>query len=172
MRRSGVRFISPAPNTVRPRCYLNNSVGAFLFLDVPADVPKFSACFGFSRKCDTLPHAQLLDTEPRPGDSYLKHSFSWLLDLPVRVTYDDAARTVTLQADEFDSVLVAGFVIHSLAPAGVIAFTDETDEIRSPQAPWSLIYVLAGVSYRLKVVRQKEFSREGKIRVAARLVPL
>lgn len=108
----------------------------------------------------------------RPGDSYLKHSFSWLLDLPVRVSYDDASRTVTLAVDEFDSVLIAGFVIHSLAPAGIVAFADETGEIRSPQVPWSLIYVLAGVSYGLKIVRQKEFSREGKIRVAARLVPL
>ena len=113
-----------------------------------------------------------ISREPRPGDSYLKHNFSWLLDLAVRVTYDDESKTVTLAADEFDSVLISGFVIHSLAPAGIVAFTDETGEIRSPQAPWSLIYVLAGVSYGLKVVRQKEFSREGKIRVAARLVPL
>jgi hypothetical protein len=86
--------------------------------------------------------------------------------------YDDAARTVTLAADEFDSILVAGFVIYSLAPAGIVAFTDETEEIRSPQAPWSLVFVLAGVSYDLKVVRQREFGRERKIRVAARLIPL
>lgn len=103
---------------------------------------------------------------------YLKHSFSWLLDLRVRVTYDDESRTVTLAADEFDSVLISGFVIHSLAPAGFVAFTDETDEIRSPQAPWSLVFVLASVKYGLKVVLQREFSRERKIRVAARLVPL
>ena len=90
----------------------------------------------------------------------------------MRVAYDDESKTVTLAADEFDRVLVAGFVIHSLAPAGVVAFTDETGEIESPQAPWNLTFVLAGVSYDLKVVRQKEFSREGKIRVAARLVPL
>ena len=108
----------------------------------------------------------------RLGDSYLKHNFSWLLDLPVRVTYDDASRTVTLAADEFDSVLISGFVIHSLAPSGIVAFTDETGEIRSPQAPWSLVFVLAGVSYDLKVVRQREFGRERKIRVAARLIPL
>lgn len=108
----------------------------------------------------------------RPDDSYLKHSFSWLLDLPVRVKYDDESKTVTLAAAEFDSVLISGFVIHSLAPAGVIAFTDETDEIRSPQSPWSLVFVLADVSYKLTVVRQREFSREGKIRVATRLVPL
>ena len=115
---------------------------------------------------------ELLDIEPRPGDSYLKHSFSWLLDLTVGVKYDDESKTVTLAAAEFDSVLISGFVIHSLAPAGVIAFTDETDEIRSPQSPWSLVFVLAGVSYKLTVVRQREFSREGKIRVATRLVPL
>lgn len=108
----------------------------------------------------------------RPGDSYLKHAFSWLLDLPVRVAYDDESKTVTLAADEFDSVLISGFVIHSLAPAGIVAFADETEEIRSPQTPWSLIFVLAGVSYKLKVVRQREFSRERKIRVAVRLVPL
>ncbi len=108
----------------------------------------------------------------RPGDSYLKHSFSWLLDMPVRVTYDDKSKTVTLTADEFDSVLVAGFVIHSLAPSGIVAFTDETEEIRSPQAPWGLVFVLAGVSYGLKIVRQREFSRAGKIRVATRLAPL
>lgn len=90
----------------------------------------------------------------------------------MRVKYDDAAMTVTLTADEFDSVLISGFVIYSLAPAGIVAFTDETDEIRSPQAPWSLVFVLAGVSYGLKVVRQREFSRDRKIRVAARLVPM
>lgn len=50
---------------------------------------------------------KLLDTEPRPGDSYLKHSFSWLLTRPFASPYDDAARTVTLEADESDSVLAA-----------------------------------------------------------------
>lgn len=89
----------------------------------------------------------------------------------MRVTYDDESKTVTLEAAEFDSVLIAGFVIHSLAPSGIVAFTDETEEIRSPQAPWNLVFALAGVSYQLKVVLQSVHGSGGKTRVAARLVP-
>jgi hypothetical protein len=111
----------------------------------------------------------MTELDPRPSDSYLKHFGSWLLDLPVRVTYDDASKTVTLAAEEFDSGLISDFVIRRLAPAGVVAFTDETGEIASPQAPWSLIFVLAGVSYGLKVVRQLVYGGGGKTRIATRL---
>ena len=114
----------------------------------------------------------MTELDPRSGDSYLKHVGSWLLDLPVRVSYFDETKTVTLAAEEFDSALISDFVIRGLAPAGVIAFTDETDEIRSPWSPWNLIYLLAGVKYDLKIVRQRVCESDGKNRVAIRLVPI
>ena len=79
--------------------------------------------------------SQITEREPRPGDSYLKHVGSWLRDLPVRVSFYDETRTVTLAAEEFDSFLIFDFVIRRMAPAGIIAFTDETGEIQSPRAP-------------------------------------
>ena len=114
--------------------------------------------------------SQITVREPRPGDSYLKHVGSWLLDLPVRLTYDDASKTVTLAADEFDSALISDFVIRRLAPAGVVAFTDETEEIRSSQAPWRLMFLLAGVRYELKIVRQRNYGSGDKNQIAARLI--
>ena len=90
----------------------------------------------------------------------------------MRVEYDDETRTVTLAADEFDSFLISELVIHRLAPAGVIAFTDETGEIQSPRASWNLVFVLAGVSYRLHVVRQPVWRSGGKTQVTVRLIPL
>ena len=54
MRRSGVRFISPAPVDIRPRCYQLHSIGASFISDVTADVIKFVRCFGFLRKRDNL----------------------------------------------------------------------------------------------------------------------
>ena len=126
---------------------------------------------GFGPACAVC-GSQITAREPRPGDSYIKHLGSWLKDLPVRVSYDDEARTVTLTADEFDSFLISELVIHRLAPAGVIAFTDETGEIHSPQAPWNLVFVLSGVSYRLHLVRQPVWRSGGKTRVAVRLIPL
>ena len=124
---------------------------------------------GFGPVC-AICGSQLIEREPRPGDSYLKHIGSWLLDLPVRVEYDDETRTVTLAAEEFDSALISDFVIRGLTPAGVVAFTDETGEIASPQAPWNLVFELAGVPYRLEVVRQRIYGSGGKNRVAARLI--
>ena len=115
---------------------------------------------------------ELPDTEPRPGDSSIKHVGSWLPDLHVRVNYDDASKTVALEADEFDSALISDFVIRGLAPAGVVAFADETGEIASPVAPWRLVFELSGVRYQLHVVKQIIYGSGGKTRVAARLVPL
>ena len=69
----------------------------------------------------------------------------WLLNLSVRISYDDETKTVTLAADEFDSVLISDFVIRDLAPAGVVAFTDDTGEIASSRAPWNLKFTLAEV---------------------------
>ena len=125
---------------------------------------------GFGPACAVC-GSQLKGSEPRPGEAYLKHSFSWLLDLPVRVSYDDKAKTVTLAADEFDSALISDFVIRRLAPAGVVAFTDETGEIRSSQAPWRLMFLLAGVKYELKIVRQRNYGSGAKNRVTVRLIP-
>ena len=125
---------------------------------------------GFGPACHIC-GSRLTEIEPRPGDSYLKHVGSWLLDLPVRVAYDDETKTVTLAAKEFDSALISDFVIRDLAHAGVVAFTDETGEIQSPQAPWNLIFALAGVKYELKIVRQRVYGSGGTNRVAVRLIP-
>ncbi|MEP6588928.1 MAG: hypothetical protein ABJA84_09265 [Polaromonas sp.] len=108
----------------------------------------------------------------RLSDVYLKHTGSWLLDLPVRVSYDDESRTVTLSAQEFDSGLISDFVIRHLSHSGIIAYTDETGEIQSPQAPWRLVFELSGVRYRLHVVKQIMYGSSGKTRVAARLIPI
>lgn len=105
----------------------------------------------------------------RLSEAYLKHTGSWLLDLPVRVTYDDETKTVTLAAQEFDSGLISDFVIRDLARSGIVAFTDETGEIQSSQAPWNLIFTLAGVKYEMKIVRQRIYGSGGKTRVATRL---
>lgn len=108
----------------------------------------------------------------RLDDAYLKHNGSWLLDLPVRVSYDDERRTVTLSAQEFDSGLISDFVIFHLSRSGIIAYTDETREISSPGAPWHLIFELSGVRYQLHVVKQIMYGSGGKTRVASRLIPL
>ena len=105
------------------------------------------------------------------NEAYLKHTGSWLLDLPVRVAYDDETRTVTLTADEFDSGLISDFVIRDLTRCGIVAFTDETGEIASPQTPWRLIFTLSKVKYELHIVRQRIYGSGGKNRVAVRLVP-
>lgn len=42
---------------------------------------------------------------------------------------------MTLAAEEFESAPIPSFIIYSLAPAGIVAFVDETGEFRSPQAP-------------------------------------
>lgn len=125
---------------------------------------------GFGPACAVC-GSQLTELEPRPGDSYLKHVGSWLLDLPVRVEFDDETRRVMLAAEEFDSALISDFVIRGLAPAGVVAFTDETGEISSPQSPWRLIFALAGVKYEMHIVRQRIYGTGGKTRVAVRLIP-
>lgn len=113
-----------------------------------------------------------MTAEPRLSEAYLKHSFSWLLDLPVRVAYDDKNKVVTLSAEEFDSGLISDFVIRHLSRSGVIAYTDETGEIQSPQAAWSLVFELSGVRYRLHVVKQISYGSVGKTQVAARLIPI
>lgn len=131
----------------------------------------FEIVHGFGSAC-AICGSQITELEPRPGDSYIKHVGSWLKDLPVRVAFDDETRTVTLAADEFDSFLISELVIHRLAPAGVIAFTDETGEIQSPRAPWDLVFVLAGAPYRLHVVRQPVWRSGGETRVVTRLSTL
>lgn len=47
---------------------------------------------GFGPVCAVC-GSQFTEHEPRPGDSYLKHVGSWLLDLPVRISYDDETKT-------------------------------------------------------------------------------
>lgn len=126
---------------------------------------------GFGPACAVC-GSQITEREPRPGDSYLKHVGSWLRDIPVRVSYDDETKTVTLAADEFDSFLISELVIRHIAPAGIIAFTDETGEIQWPRAPWNLVFVLAGTSYRLHVVRQPVWRSGGETRVVTRLSTL
>ena len=130
----------------------------------------FEIVHGFGYAC-AICGSQITELEPRPGDTYLKHVGSWLRDLPVRVSFDNETKTVALAAEEFDSALISDFVIRDLAPAGVVAFTDESDEISSSQSPWRLIFALAGVKYEMHIVRQRIYGSGGKTRVAVRLIP-
>jgi hypothetical protein len=70
----------------------------------------------------------------------MKHSGSSLPDLEIQVEYDDAARTVTLTSDAFDSTLVSEFAIEHLPQAGIIVYADETGGARVPGARWQLMY--------------------------------
>lgn len=142
-------------------------------LDIKSSKDPCPACgareivLGFGPAC-AICGSQLI----RLREVYLKHTGSWLLDLPVRVSYDDETKTVTLAAQEFDSGLISDFVTRDLARSGVVAFTDETGEIASPQSTWNLVFVLAGARYSLNIVRQRIYGSGGKDRVAVRLALL
>ncbi|CAN7778362.1 hypothetical protein LJR290_007946 [Variovorax sp. LjRoot290] len=99
----------------------------------------------------------------------LKHVGSSLPDLMIQVQYDDAARTVTLSSDAFDSTLVSEFAIEHLPQAGIIVFADETGGPRVPGARWQLMFSLAGVLYECEIALQA--SSDGARKATARLSP-
>lgn len=106
----------------------------------------------------------------RPGECLLKHTGSLMFDLHLEaVEYDDAARTVTLKANAFDSYLVGWFATRDLREAGIIVFRDETNGPRMPGARWQLLYSLAGVLYECDVAVQTE--RAGGTRTTTSLRP-
>lgn len=92
-------------------------------------------------------------------------------DLEILVAYDEAARTVTLTADAFDSTLVSEFAIEHLPQAGIIVFADETGGPRIPGARWQLMFSLAGVLYKCEVALQAIRGAGGTRRATTRLSP-
>ena len=67
-------------------------------LETTSQTAPYPACgvreivHGLSPTCLICGSQSPKNYEPRLGDSYLKYSFSWLLDLPMRVAYDDKKR--------------------------------------------------------------------------------
>ena len=98
----------------------------------------------------------------------MKQRGSSLPDLEIRVEYDDAARTVTLTSDAFDSTLVSEFAIEHLPQAGIV-YVDETGEPRVPGARWQLMFSLAGVLNECEVALQANRAAGVSRRATARL---
>lgn len=116
------------------------------------------------------PLAPLDLVSERPGACLLKHSGSLMFDLHIEaVEYDDAARTVTLRANAFDSWLIGWFATDDLGAAGIIVYRDETDGPRVPGERWQLLYSLAGVLYECEVAVQRV--RGGGTRTTTSLRP-
>ncbi|MDM0032367.1 hypothetical protein QTI33_09545 [Variovorax sp. J22P271] len=91
----------------------------------------------------------------RPGPSFLKHTNSLMFDLHLEaVEYDDAARTVTISANAFDSYLVGWFATSDLREAGILVFRDETNGPPTTGARWQLFFSLAGVLYECDIALQ------------------
>lgn len=105
----------------------------------------------------------------RPGDCIMKHVGSSMPDLMLQVHYDDAARTVTLTSDAFDSTLVCDFAMEHLPQAGILVYADDTGGPRLPGSRWQLMFSLAGVLYECEIALQ--VSPKGGRHATARLSP-
>jgi hypothetical protein len=99
----------------------------------------------------------------------MKHVGSSMPDLMLQVHYDDAARTVTLTSDAFDSTLVCEFVIEHLPQAGILVYADDTGAPRLPGTRWQLMFALAGVLYECEIALQ--VTAKGARLATARLSP-
>ncbi|MBU1357604.1 MAG: hypothetical protein KKC79_12765 [Gammaproteobacteria bacterium] len=96
-------------------------------------------------------------TTPKKLQRRYKHTGSLVPDFVFAEWYDSETETLTISAQDFDSIAVAELVIHN--DYGVVAHEDETRQSARPSA--SVIVEISGIRFRAFVVRQRQYGTRG-----------
>lgn len=94
-----------------------------------------------------------------------KHTASMVPDFIFTEWYDSKSKTLTISADDFDSVAIAELVIRN--DYEIVAHEDETRQSVRPSA--SVIVEISGIRFRAFVVRQRLYGTRGGEQVMVRL---
>ncbi|MCX9157775.1 hypothetical protein OPU71_16750 [Niveibacterium sp. 24ML] len=89
---------------------------------------------------------------------YIKHMMSCASDLEVSVGIDFPGKCVTLTMAHFDSALVERLVTVLLPRDGIEVWRDDNSGWHPLPATWDVVCELAGVRYRLDVVKLFQIS--------------
>ncbi|AMM24566.1 hypothetical protein [Variovorax sp. PAMC 28711] len=94
-----------------------------------------------------------------------KHTGSAVPDFSFTECYDCESRTLTISAQDFDSVAIGDLVIHN--DYGVVAHEDELGPFVHPSA--SVIVEIASARFSARIVRQRRYGLEREEQVTVRL---